>query len=421
MKHLVFIDANNAAIQSMDEALQQGYKVTFLRQENVAFYQKNTYTQSVIARIHHIIEMKNGTNTDEIAYLLNNILRDEVIDGIIAPLEPSLEAVSEACKRCGIPFTDPQGVKNARDKHNARAILQKHHVPTIRSWVAKTIDEVDTLFKRYTPPFILKPVSGYDSLYAVKATNLDQARDAATDILNAATSSELPYQEIFSRGILIEEFLQGKLVSAEVGIYNENFYEFMLSGRSQSKFNECIELGSLMPAEVTTQQREECFQYAKAVCQALSLDYGIFHIEIMYTEKGPILVEANPRLMGGVMPEIYRQATGISIYPALFAMATRADTPIAMPAANKTVTVRKIMPLADGVTAQEFNIDDIHTHPNVVNFYSDKLTPSRKVHKNEVLGRIMVSHQKSDEAGRIADNVLADIESRIGIKIHQPL
>lgn len=421
MKHLVFIDANNAAIQSMDEALQQGYKVTFLRQENVAFYQKNTYTQSVIARLHRIIDMKNGTNTDEITYLLSNILKDEVIDGIIAPLEPSLEAVSEACKRCGIPFTAPQGVKNARDKRQARAILQKHHVPTIRSWVAQTLDEVDAIFSQYTPPFILKPVSGYDSLYAVKATSPAQARDAATDILNAVTTSALPYQEIFSRGILIEEFLQGKLLSAEVGIYNENFYEFMISGRSQSRFNECIELGSLMPAEVTSQQRKACFRYAKAVCQALGLDYGIFHIEIMYTDKGPILVEANPRLMGGVMPEIYRQATGVSIYPALFAMATRADTSISMPAANKTVTVRKIMPLADGVTAQAFNVDDIHTNPNIVNFYSDKLTPARKVYKNEVLGRIMVSHQESDEAGRIADSLLRDIESRIGIKIHQPL
>ncbi|AJJ18965.1 hypothetical protein [Yersinia intermedia] len=49
MKHLVFIDANNAAIQSMDEAVKQGFKVTFLRQSNVAFYQKNSYTQSVLS------------------------------------------------------------------------------------------------------------------------------------------------------------------------------------------------------------------------------------------------------------------------------------------------------------------------------------------------------------------------------------
>lgn len=421
MKHLVFIDANNAAIQCMDEAIKQDYKVTFLRQTNVSFYQNNAYTQSVMARLHRIIDMQDGTDADEITSLMDNILRDEAIDGVIAPNEPSLEAVAEACKRCAIPFTDPRGVKNARDKNKARAILREHHVPTIRSWVAHTIDEAKDIFTQYSPPFIFKPVSGFDSLYAVKVTSVEQALDASLEILHAAQSCSQPYQEIFSRGILIEEFLTGKLLSAEVGIYNGNFYGFMISGRSQSRFNECIELGSLMPAAITIQQQEECFQYAKSVCQALNLDYGIFHIEIMYTENGPILVEANPRLMGGVMPEIYRQATGVSIYPALFTIYACADTTIAIPSANKAVTVRKIMPLADGVTAQDFNLSDITTNPNIVNFYTHKLTPTRKVAKNEVLGRIMVAHQQLDEANRIADSILSEIENRIGIQIHQPL
>ncbi|MFP1754654.1 ATP-grasp domain-containing protein [Lonsdalea quercina] len=421
MKNLVFIDANNASIQSMDEAMRQGFKVTFLRQSNVALYQNNSFTQSVLSRLDNIIDMENGTDADELVRLLNTILRDDVIDGVIAPLELSLEAVAEACQRCNIPFTNLQGIKNARDKRQARTILQEQGVPTIRSWVAHTIEEARAIFTQYTPPFIFKPVSGCDSWYTVKVSTPEQVEAASADILNAAPPGSQTYQNIFSRGILIEEFLQGTLLSAEVGIYNGTFYEFMISGRCQSRFNECIELGSLMPAAINPEQRKACFHYAKAVCAALGLDYGIFHIEIMYTANGPILVEANSRLMGGVMPEIYRQATGVSVYPALFTIATQADTSIALPAANRAVTVRKVMPLDDGITAPEFTTDDIRTHPNIVNFYSDKLTPARKVAKNEVLGRIMVSHPNLDEANKIADTILSDIERRIGVEIHQPL
>ena len=421
MKNLVFIDANNAAIQSMDEAMKQGFKVTFLRQSNVDVYQNNSYTQSVLSRLDNIIDMENGTDADELVRLLNTILQDNNIDGVIAPNEPSLEAVAEACQRCNIRFTDPQGVKNARDKRQARVILQEQGVPTIRSWVAHTTEEVRAIFSQHTPPFIVKPVSGFDSLYAIKVSTPEQAEAASADILNGDLPDAQIYPNIFSRGILIEEFLQGTLLSAEVGIYNGNFYEFMISGRCQSRFNECVELGSLMPAAITPDQKKECFHYAKAVCAALRLDYGIFHIEIMYTANGPILVEANPRLMGGVMPEIYRQATGVSIYPALFTIATQADTAVALPAANRAVTVRKIMPLTDGVTAPEFTTDDINTHPNIVNFYSDKLTPARKVAKDEVLGRIMVSHPNLDEANKIANTILSDIERLIGVEIHQPL
>ncbi|PHM24558.1 ATP-grasp domain-containing protein [Xenorhabdus budapestensis] len=421
MKHLIFIDANNAAIQAMDEALQRGYKVTFFRQNNVYFYQNNDYTQSVLRRIHTIVDMKNGTDVSEVEYLLNSILRQETIDGVIAPNEPSLEAVAEACKRYDIPFSNPQGVKNARNKHKARATLEEHHVPTIRSWIANTLDEAKTIFEQNNPPFIFKPVSGFDSLLAVKVSTQEEVSKAAMNILNTSEKIALPYTEIFSRGILIEEFLSGKLISAEVGIYKDMFFPFMISGRSQSRFNECIELGSLMPADLSNDEKNKCFTYARDVCQALGLDHGIYHIELMYTKTGPILVEANPRLMGGVMPEIYHQSTGESIYPSLFTIATCSDTPIKLPSAYRAVTVRKIMPLENGIIADELFIDDIKNNKNLVNFYTDKIEPSRQVYENEVLGRIMVAHDDLYNANLIADEILLELECRIGIKLHQPL
>ncbi|MEL7628626.1 ATP-grasp domain-containing protein [Pectobacterium aroidearum] len=420
MKHLVFIDANNSAIQCMDEALDMGYKVSFIQQEDITVYQVNEFSNSLLRRVNNVVNVRNATDENELVIILSKILEKESIDGVIASNEPTLEAVSAACKKCGIFFTDAQGVKNARNKFSARKILRNCGIATINSWIANSMEEAREIFKENTPPFIFKPVSGFDSLHAFKVESLAQLDDVADEILSAAKINEVQYADIFSRGILIEEFIHGKLLSAEVAFYDGEFTPLMISGRSQSKFNECIELGSLMPADVNEEEKSSCFQYAKNVCKALGLNHGIFHIELMYTKKGPILVEANPRLMGGVMPEIYKQSTGHSIYPNLFNIYSNENPAVSTHPSIKAVTVRKIIPLCDGYLSDNFDISDLKIHPNIVNFYSDKITLQRKVGKNEVLGRIMVAHSALDNATEIADNMLNEIGKRIGIKLHTP-
>ncbi|UVO10032.1 ATP-grasp domain-containing protein [Pectobacterium polonicum] len=420
MKHLVFIDANNSAIQCMDEALNMGYKVSFIQQEDITVYQVNEFSNTILRRVNNIINVNNATDENELIIILSKILEKESIDGVIASNEPTLEAVSAACKKCGIFFTNPQGVKNARNKFYAREILRKCGIATVNSWVANSMEEARKIFEENTPPFIFKPVSGFDSLHAFKVESLAQLDDVADEILSAAKINEVQYADIFSRGILVEEFIHGKLLSAEVAFYDEKFTPLMISGRSQSKFNECIELGSLMPADVSEEEKLLCFQYAEDVCRALGLNHGIFHIELMYTKRGPILVEANPRLMGGVMPEIYKQSTGFSIYPNLFNIYANANSDVSIYPSIKAVTVRKIIPVYDGYLSDKFDISDLKNHPNIVNFYSDKITPQRKIGKNEVLGRIMVAHADLDNATEIADNILNEIGKRIGIELHTP-
>jgi biotin carboxylase len=56
------------------------------------------------------------------------------------------------------------------------------------------------------------------------------------------------------------------------------------------------------------------------VARSVGLDFGIFHIEIILGKHGPVLVEANPRIMGGNMPTVFKLATGIDAYDLLVDM-----------------------------------------------------------------------------------------------------
>ena len=53
---------------------------------------------------------------------------------------------------------------------------------------------------------------------------------------------------------------------------------------------------SLCPS--TGKIENELIQYTKKILNALNLSHGAAHNEIMYTKKGPILIELNARLMG---------------------------------------------------------------------------------------------------------------------------
>ena len=48
--------------------------------------------------------------------------------------------------------------------------------------------------------------------------------------------------------------------------------------------------------------------------KAVGLDVGVFHLEFIYTEDGPRLVEVNPRIAGGAIPDLIRTATGEDLF-----------------------------------------------------------------------------------------------------------
>ena len=117
-------------------------------------------------------------------------------------------------------------------------------------------------------------------------------------------------KEQFSRGILVEQRLAGQMVSVEIGIRGDETHVLMVSGRQNGEIDECLPMGIFMPWYLPQSEYAQCVDYAERVCQMLGLTFGLYHIEIMLTASGPILVEANARLMGGIMTRVYRVVTG---------------------------------------------------------------------------------------------------------------
>lgn len=420
MSHILFIDANVPAIDAMRRAKSHGHTVSLIRSTSFQFYPKTGETYRVFESLDRDLQVASTTDVDLLTECVRGVLDEESIDAVIAQSEFAVEAASDVTDRLGLRFTSTEAVRNARDKGRARDLLRRAGLATPAHRVVDDIAELPDAVAEVGLPVVVKPLSGADSMLAYRADDLAGAVAAGKRI--EAAAGELPdmIREQFSRGILVERHLQGRLVSAEVGALNGRFYRFMVSGRPRSRYNECIELGSFMPADLSESQRVECFAYAERVCAALGLDLGIFHIEMIFTDDGPVLVEANPRLMGGIMPELYQLLTGRNIHDYEISIYLGEPVTEAIPPAGpELVTSRKIMPRFAGTLAptldwswwkaQEHRVSALHLY---------RLEPGLAVAADEVLARYVIRSEDRDAATALAGELLDGFEDMLGIPLH---
>ncbi|MBI2343387.1 MAG: ATP-grasp domain-containing protein [Deltaproteobacteria bacterium] len=129
------------------------------------------------------------------------------------------------------------------------------------------------------------------------------------------------------------------MLSVELGVADGRYVCYGIGERKRDQKCEALELGTTMPAPISAAEARATCDYAVRVVQALGLDRGIFHIEIMLTKDGPRLIEANPRLIGGTGPRMLWHGCGINIYELLIAIFL-GQPPASPPAWHTAVTSR---------------------------------------------------------------------------------
>lgn len=121
---------------------------------------------------------------------------------------------------------------------------------------------------------------------------------------------------------MVEEYLPGPEYSVEtfdadvVGITHKHL------GREP----DFLEVGHDFPAPLGAAEQAELGGTAVAALRALGLGWGPAHVELRRTPAGPRVVEVNPRLAGGMIPEMVQQATGIDLIRQTVARVTGRET-----------------------------------------------------------------------------------------------
>ncbi|MER9586472.1 acetyl-CoA carboxylase biotin carboxylase subunit family protein [Mesorhizobium sp. M0276] len=225
------------------------------------------------------------------------------ITGFSGDDESVYVAVAKLCRHFDRPGPDPASIERCCDKFVQRQILAEAGVPMPAYRLAANATEIETFAAEIGLPVILKPAEGSGS----KGVRLCRSVDELVEHTNYLLKGEYIWRS--SPRILIEEFAQGPLYSAQI-MGNE------IIGIAESEFGpppHFVSRELTFPIPLSVRKHERIADVSLSCLQALGLGWGPTNIEFRWTKRGPAMIEVNPRLGGAPDPQLVHLACGVDL------------------------------------------------------------------------------------------------------------
>jgi biotin carboxylase len=417
--HIAFVDSNQAALAAIACAKDEGHQVSFIESFD-PIYPRTAANLRLIERADWITRDVATTDAAAVTAALAECHRRHPVDFAVTQHEMVVEAVALSCQALGLRGTSPDAVLTARRKDLVRAALRDAGIAVPAFALARDTAEAVAAAEAIGYPVVIKPPSGADSKLTFVACDDAEARAACEHALGDLSLVPPVWRPQFSRGLLVEQHLAGPLVSAEIGMREGHGYMFCISGRTRACEDEVIEVGPHIPAELPADQARACGAYAAAVCRAIGLDTGVFHLEMIVTPRGPVLVEANPRVMGGIMPTVYQHAAGRSIYTGFCQIIS--GRPVDVPESfDGCVTGRRFFAAVDGKLPDSWDTGWLAGYAGrLVRFDPPGalgLGPLQPVRRGEVIARVIVRGADYAQTVLTGTQIGAHVAETLGIKL----
>ena len=238
--------------------------------------------------------------------------------GIVCFVDHRLVWTARVADRLGVPFVDELTATRLSDKRAQRESLRAAGLPVPGFWTIDapmTDDEWSTLERDASFPAILKPRHGGGSRDTVSIASITELREILAD-----GGSELVLETYIPDGdaSIAGEGFAGYL-SVESVVAEGSIRHLAVTGRTPvaTPFRET---GLFIPSSVSEETRSAAIEMADRAASAIGVSIGCLHTEIKLTPDGPVVIEVNGRIGGGV-PEILELASGYRILQIAFRVA----------------------------------------------------------------------------------------------------
>ena len=226
----------------------------------------------------------------------------------------------------GVPSNPPAALHAARHKDVQRARLDRRGVPSPRARLL-TDGDAPAAADGLRFPVILKPATGVGSLCVYRAGDAAKLTAAYEEALRRYHADPRPNgaRPIF----LIEEEIAGvrwhrdsrfgHQVSVESLVHESTVHHLGITDKLPlvAPFRES---GHVSPSTLDTVSSERVRRVAEEAIHALGITTGAVHTELMLTAEGPVVIEVNARLGGGVY-ELLKFTRGYDIVAAIASIA----------------------------------------------------------------------------------------------------
>lgn len=264
--------------------------------------------------------------------------------GVTSSSEYFIATAAVIASRLGLPGPSAEAIRACRDKHTQRLRLRAAGVGVPAFQAAGSADEAVAAAERIGYPVVVKPVDGSGSV-GVRLCGDPGEVGAHAGALLAQQRNErgLPVP----RRVLVEELAVGPEYSVEV-------FGDRVVGVTRKHLGEppsFVEVGHDFPAVLAPDIERAIGQAARRALKALDLRWGPVHVELRLTPGGPAIIEVNPRLAGGYIPELVRLAVGVDLIGETIRLVA-GRVPRLRKTAGRYASIRFILAAQDGVLVE---------------------------------------------------------------------
>jgi biotin carboxylase len=257
-------------------------------------------------------------------------------DGILSLADAKLRWTASVAERLGLAFHSPATALALTDKLAQRQCFRDAGLEAPRSWVITGPDGLASLEQLVAFPAVLKPRLGEGSKDTLSIASFSELTEAVTDAFDGADGRDLVVEEYIADA---SEPLGGVgfagYVSVESFVDDGQVTHLAVTGRFPPA-DPFRETGFFIPSAVDEPLRSDVQSVAAAAAAAVGVTTGCLHTEVKLTDAGPVVIEVNGRIGGGV-PEMLLAATRIMFLRLAMQLALGLDVSVPTPAAFERI------------------------------------------------------------------------------------
>ncbi|MFC3965634.1 ATP-grasp domain-containing protein [Nocardia jiangsuensis] len=279
------------------------------------------------------------------------VCRDRLgaLAGVSSSSEYFVGTAAWVANRLGLPAPDAVAIERTRDKGAQRETLRASQVPSPAFRIVTTSAEALRAVRDIGVPVVVKPVRGSGSV-GVRLCRDPGEAVAFAEYSLARRTNERGMPE--PARLVIEQYIDGPEYSVEM-------FDGQIIGTTAKHLGpppSFVEVGHDFPATLDPVSAAAIGDCATDAVQALGVGWGAAHVEIRLGPSGPMIIEVNPRLAGGMIPELVRAAYGVDLVDCVVARACGAQPKLGR-VRKDHASIRFLLAPGDGeITA----IDGVH-------------------------------------------------------------
>lgn len=346
----------------------------------------------------------NASTMDEDAVLA--AAEDYQPDGIMTlATDMPMRGVAKVAERLGLPGISYDTAVKATDKFEMIKAFKAYDVASPWFFTVDNIAELKALENQLSYPCIMKPTDNAGSHGVVLAHCFEELLKAYDYSRESARHGK----------VIIEEYLKGDEVSVEVMVVDGEVHILQITDKLTTGAPHFVEMGHSQPSRHPLETQKAIRALATKACNAVGINQGPAHVEMMVTKLGPVMIELGARMGGdNITTALVPLSTGIDMVKATIDVAL-GNPPDIEPKCRCGSAIR-YLDAPEGMIASITGVEEAKQMPNVKDVIMTKAVgdPSTPIHcSNDRIGSVIAQAATAEEAVKACEEAMKLIKIEI--------